>query len=990
MQHKLLLIILVFIPSILFSQDTGGIGFPFSWTEDSKPNPRDERKKLSAQSLKTKLADNSLDSLTEREVDSYLNELSIPTTGSIYAKRQRLKSLLNIEDPVQSLSLDNLPKTAGKESRIQIKNAAEGELLSIDQTKGGVMVLRGKVVLKIGSGELTAETVSIDSQRQEIYAEGGIEFLDGSIRVKGEKFLYDFKLSQGVIYDSRASMYPAYFIGEKMKRLDEKRYLLEMGYFTACNAEIPHYSFKAEKIIIYEDKTVAAFFISYQVGGTTLFLFPMIYNSASGNGVTTQIGKNNSQGWFWQNSYQWSDPYPDSLVLPHGYQFRFDMYEKTGQAFQTNMWKVAPWLNYNFDIGYANHKKNVISPAYEDRFLNGGIGNVATTNQVDRGEKYPNMGLGIRDVGVAYEPWWKTNLVLNAKQNDIVKDGTRNVQLRYENQNHLNYDYEYGNRYEPSNSIQGLYTQRDQRFGLIRNMLNWSFDYTENRGDLSVSLGAKRTLFYQIQAEGYFPTVDMAPVLQIRNSSQVGTTPYFESPVYWELNFSNSSTKYYAPPVQRQLLFPAPGTESMADPYGKWQDFVLRTENLTIGETGFRTTLPMGEYVAVTPGFYGGARQHTANFPGSGLANNSPENSANLAQRDFLAQDTYQYYRQNHELRIGVPALFFTTNYRKLDIEKPEKRDPVFGTGRLNEAEFALESYALEDWEVSIRTIRDFRSYSSEYKPTPTEAERWYFTVFRLSGYIDFLDGFKSRRPTLLERQRSFYSGIFINNDFVYHTPLNRPLSNNLTLSYRMGGFSIPLIRNFRSFEAGATWYHVYSDNFLDSYRFFFKTDVKITRTIGMDMELDSRVTEPWRLTNFSQYDYYNLGTTPDLYAYDTGTSYHRTNIGRDIVQGMGAEGSKQRQKTIFNINRFMTTLKMNLHNWEYRIGYSMNLRAFPGGIAGDRQLTFYDQSVFFSVTLTNFSLGEADATQAAKARIYRFRKQPLDVIDGQLKGEVR
>lgn len=977
----------------LYSQDTQGTGIPLDWLggqQNDKINPEKESRKLTIQELKNRLASQTLESLSEREVDSYLKDLGLPTTGSIYAKRERLRSVLSIQySPSPSLPLDKLPEKPPSKERIQIKSAAEGELLSVDKTKGGVVVLRGKVILTIGKGELKAETVSIDSSRKEVYAEGGIEYSDGPILVRGDKFLYDLNLQRGVIYDTKASMYPAYYIGEKIKKLDEKRYLMELGYFTACNAEIPHYSFKAKEIYIYEDGTVVAFRISYQIGGTTVFWFPMIYNSSSGNGWNLQAGKNNTQGWFLQNTYQWSDPYPMSLLLPHGYTFRLDFYEKTGQAFQVNAWKVTPWLNYNMDLGYANHKRNQITPAYEDRFR---IGGVAVTNQVDRGELFPNLGLPYRDIGQDYEPWWKANIVLNARQNNLQKDGTRNFQLKYENQNRLNFDYEYGNRFLPANSIQALYTQRDQRFGLIRNLLNWNLDYIENRGDLSVSISARRTLFYQIQALDYFPTIDQAPIIQIRNSSQVGNLPYWQSPIYWDLLFTNSTTKFYAPPIQKQLPFPAPGTNSTFDPFGKWEEFVLRTQNLTIGETGFRSTLPLGDYISFTPQFHGGARQHTVDFPGSGDEINSPSNPSNIAQRDFLAQDSFQYFRQNHELRIGVPALFLTTNYKKLDIEKPGLQDPIFGKTRLNELELALESYAIEDWEFSIRNIKDFRKYSPDYSPGPSEQERWYFTVVRLSGFVDFLDGFKTRRPTLLERQRSFYSGIFINNDFVYHTPQNRPLTNNLTLSYKMGGFALPFIRNFRSFEAGSTWYHVYGKNFLDSYRFFFRTDTRITKHLGVDMELDSRVTEPWRLTRQVMADQYNIVGIPGMQPHitETGISYSQTDIFRDIIRGFGLEGGRERQKTIFNINRFITTIKMNLHNWEYSIGYSMNLRAFPGGLAGDRQLTFYDQSVFFSVTLTNITLGTQEGSQATRARIYRFRKQPLDVIGAQLRGEER
>lgn len=431
--------------------------------------------------------------------------------------------------------------------------------MNIDKTKGGVLVLRGKVRLKIRSGELVADSVSIDANRQEVYAEGGVEYKDGTAKVNGDRMIYDLKINQGVVYNSKLSMYPSYFIGQKIKRLDEKRYLLEMGYFTACNAELPHESFQARKIIIHDDKSVVAYRVSYKVGGTPLFWLPVLYNSESGNGVTTQVGKNNTQGWFWQNSYQWSDSYPNSLLLANGYKFRFDMYEKTGQAAQLEMWKVSPILNYNINLGYANYKNNTITPVYEDRFRNGGIGNVAVTNNVDRGEMFPNTGLPYRNTGVNYDPWWKTDLRLNAKFNDFSRDYTRNVQIQYENYSNRQFDYEFGNRYQPSNSLQSLYSYRDVRFGLIRNLLNWNLNYTENRGDLSVGIAMSRTLVYQIQANQYFAAQDTLPAVTIRNSSNIGLVPGTNSPIYWDLFFKPISIESTAlpnrEPIQQQVLW---------------------------------------------------------------------------------------------------------------------------------------------------------------------------------------------------------------------------------------------------------------------------------------------------------------------------------------------------------------------------------------------------------------------------------------------------
>ncbi|MDF3820103.1 LPS-assembly protein LptD [Leptospira sp. 96542] len=958
----------------LLPQDTEGLKLLFPESSLPTNNPQEEERKNTTVQIQKNLVKKSVDQMSDREVEDTLRNLGLNANGTIYTKRDRLReALVPIdENPLTPESL--LKSQPSKGPPIQIQNAAEGEMMSVDKTKGGVLVLRGKVKIKIRSGELYADSVSIDASRQEIYAEGSVEYKDGTAKINGERLLFDLKLNQGVVYNSKLSYYPAHFIGQKLKRLDEKRYLLEMGYFTACNAELPHESFYARRILIHDDRSVVAYSMTYKVGGLPLFWLPVLYNSESGNGLLVQAGKNNTQGWFLQNSYQWSDSYPNNLFLANGYKFRFDLYEKTGQAAQLEMWKVSPYLNYNLNLGAANYKNNTVTPAYEDRFRNGGIGNVAVTNNVDLGERYPYTGLTERKTGVDYDYWWKADLRLNAKFNDFSKDNTRNIQIQYENYNNRQFDYEFGNRYQPSNSLQSLYTYRDVRFGLIRNLLNWNLNYTENRGDLSVGISMSRTLLYQIQANQYFPAQDVLPAVTIRNSSNIGTLPLVNSPIYWDLNFNMNTSRLYGPPTQT-----VNAVTGIVDPTGRFKEFVLRSQTNVIGETGLRSPMALGTYVSFTPSVFVGATKQTVDFPGTGNASNGPDNIGNKAYANLLKQQSYQYVRQIHTTRFGIPELFLTTTYRRMDVDKAEMKDPILGKLYQHEAEVALESYALSDWDVSVRTIRDLREFSSAYNPGLTSQQRWFYTVFRIGGFIDFVDGFSTRRPSLLERKRNFYSGIFINNDYVHHTPQNRSLSNNLTLSYKMGGFSWPIIRAFRSLELGSTWYHVYKDSYLDSYRFFFKTDTKITRYAGVELEVDSRVTEPWRLTALAQGQFYALNTTPELYTAQMGTNYDQTTIWEDLAAGTGAQGQDKRQKTVFNINRFMMTLKIDLHNWEYRLGYSMNLRALPGGATLNNQLTFYDQSVFFSVNLTNFSFGESASAQATRVRLYRFRKRPLD-----------
>lgn len=949
----------------------------------TKETDKKEDKKEDVQIARRKMIKNTVETLSDREVDSYLQKLEADTSGSIYLKRKRLLKLLDTGDPISPSEI--LEKSKKPEAPpLVIENAAEGEVVSVDKTKSGVLVLRGNVKIKLQNGTIHADVISVDSEKKELYAEGNVVFREINDNIiRGEKFIYDINLQQGVIYHSKASFFPLIFAGQKIKKLDEKRFALEVGYFTTCNAEVPHYSFKVKKLIIYQDEGLILIQPRFQVGGTTLFWFPMFYTSSYGNGWITQIGKNNTQGTFMQNSYQWSSPRSSfSLLAPTGYKARLDAYEKTGQAAQLEMWRVSPWLNFDIFLGYANYKRYQITSVYEDRFKGGGIGTVAVTNEVDKGQgKYSyywgNPELGIpaippyRNIGIDYNPWSKADINLNSKKNNAQNDGTRNLKLKYENYSNMLFDYEYGNRYQPANSYNAIYSNRSNKQGLIRRTLDWDLSYSENRGDLNVAVNMKRNLFYYPfnppNLSGYFPTYDVLPSTTINYSTEIARLPEFDTPIYIDFNLNNSLYRYYSSPVLKQFQYTDPNLTQFNNNYDGYKESVLRTQSATFGETGFHTYLNFGSYITYTPAAYIGAQKSTVSFTNVNLS------ASDISLENSLKRTSYQYIKSNQSVKIGDPILFLTATHKLTKVNKPELQDTTAGSKNWqNELNLSLESYALENWEFSINTIKDLRKFSTAYQPQPTDQQRWYYTVGRVSGYIDFLDDFGAKKVSLLERQRSFYSGIYINNDYVYHTPLNKPLSNQLTLAYQMGGFKLPFLKRIHLFELGGTKYHNYRTPITDSYRVYFKTDVQIWQYIGLELDLDSRATEPWRYTNQTSNPY-------NVNPYYETTIYNKsTNFGQDIIDGSGVNGQLKRQQTAFNINHFMTVLKLDLHEWEYRLAYSMDLRTVPGGTSGDNQLTFYDQSIYFSVTLKNISVTD---NEAVRLRTYRYRKKSFSKV---------
>ncbi|MCB1157757.1 MAG: LPS-assembly protein LptD, partial [Leptospiraceae bacterium] len=515
-----------------------------------------------------------------------------------------------------------------------------------------------------------------------------------------------------------------------------------------------------------------------------------------------------------------------------------------------------------------------------------------------------------------------------------------------------------------------------------------------SRGDLSINIKATRMNNYAFLIprgkSGYFPIYEEVPRVHIRNSSEIARFPLSEAPLYWDIDVLSPVQRYYSYPTRTPLPYSL-GSLGYSDYYQDYKANLLRTEYFTKGETGFKTTLYRGSYISYDPSVYIGATKRSAEFTGD----SSTRSASDIALERQLKRESYQYLRNNHVISIGVPALLFKTTYRRIQSIKseiPEKTleqssdrfSPQNSQDRQHEAEFSLSSNAFESMEFSIITIRDLRRFSQSYKPEPENRERWYYTIFRMGSYYDFLEGFGNQKVSHLERKRSFFSGIFFNNDYIYHTTLKKKLYNNLTLGYQLGGFRLPFIRRFKKLEAGGSWYHVFEAAYLDAYRVYLQTDLQITRFIGLEIELDSRVTQPWRYTNqVGGLSYYRNGQDPvavtNSYSLSTDPAYSQSSFQRDLAYGSGVTGSNNRQTTALNINTFQFAFKHNLHNFDIRYGYSMNLRSIQGGLSMDKQVNFYDQSVFVTLSLTNIGFGDSSAFRDARARIYRFRKRPLD-----------
>ena len=872
---------------------------------------------------------------------------------------------------------------------IEIESATEGEFLSINETEKGVLVLRGKVILKLSKGKLRANLITIDNKKKTIYAEGNIIYTEGKLKITGNNFIYNLKLERGVIYKIKGSYYPAYFFGEKFKKIDHENYLLEIVYFTNCNAEKPHFSFKAKKIVFQQDKNIAIFNARLYVGAFPVLPIPFLYLSSLGNGWKVQAGSNNTQGNFFQNSYRWSVP-GFSFLFPINYLLRLDWYEKTGEVLQLDMIKISPWLNYNVKLGYADHKKYRFTNSFEERLgTSFGLGNVVVTNQIHTDPlseiptKYKESFPFYRNVGIQREDWQKANVLLNARKSSNKKNYTRNFFIKYDYYSNRFFEYEYGNRYNSKNTFYSFYTEDDTRLPLVLNSLNWSIDYIEQRNNWTLEMEIDKNFsYYDLQPtkeSNFFPVNATLPKLNITSSTPFAQLPYSNSPLYYDFTFYIENQKYYSTTLKKQTF--EIDDKTIVNPNSNYKAEPVRDEIFSYIENGLKTTVHFGSYISLTPSLYYGAQKYFLNYEKNTVSN------SDISQKNTLKQKSYQYIRGENNLRIGTAEIFFNVKHNQKNTFQNELEDPT-GNVPQNELELSLESYLMDDWYFALLSNKDIRKNPKEIN----DKEKWYFTIFRSSGFFDFLNHFRKKRISLLEKKRSLYSGIYINNDFVYKTFASKPHSNILDISYKMGGFSVPLIQTIKEFDIGFNWYHVYDSPELDRYGFFFKTDTQVSRNIEMEFEIDSAVADNWKFAKkanifenylsqeknsdgtvyFNLRDFYNSTTNQE--------NSQSTNIFQDILEGMGFYGPEAKKKTAFNIKKLLVGLKYNLHLWDFKVGYSMGIRAIPSGLKAEQQLNFYDQSVYFSASMSKFSFGKTPTkTKSKGSRIYHRTKKYFD-----------
>lgn len=857
-------------------------------------------------------------------------------SGSLHARPETLSDELIRElegggmtpERIQSIIQSNKEK---KEPKIVIENASEGEFIRGEDDKRGLLILRGRIRVRLPEGVFTANTVIVDVDRQEVYGEGDLVYHSTGdtpyTEIRAERLIYDQRLGAGIIYNAAGYRDPVRFIGRDIRILSDSKFAVSHTFFTGCAAERPHYNFTAYEVRVYENRKIVALGVLYHVGGVPLLPLPFLYASEWGTGVIAQAGHSQVQGYFLQTTYQFSDPSAMySSWMPMGYRFMLDTYQNTGGVGGIEMFRVSPNLNYFLHFSGARYKRYGLVGDFRDR------DKLEITNYIVKEDG---------TFGKESHKWYKAFALINLKDSDAERNNTRNLQIRFEDySNHL-YEFEFGSRYQPTTTIPALYANSESGRGLIRNNTEWHMVWNEVRDDLTVRAEASRRNKWlergDFDSSEYVPVSDVVPSVDITKRFYIGRLELLDAPFYWDNTLHMDLKKEYS------------GGE------------IFRNYNTNRFESSIRTYMSWYPYFSFRP------------IVGYGGQKIVPEDASESFKRD-AKYNSYEYFFSRDELVIGPDFLHVKAlHLYKESFAEELKYDPLVNyTGynssiKQNETEVSLEFNPIADLQMSVTSVYDHRKLPEN---VPNH-QRWSYPVFRTDLYIDFLNPFGMKRENLMSRRKVHFLGVRFTNDYVYDTIRWRDHSNVFGISIDAGGFDLWLLKRLRFFEMSYYWYHVYYNPDLDHMRYAFKADVQLTEHVYLEMELESRAVDTSR---------YRPGST------DKEGNSDYIAFEHDVLYGTGLVGQERRQKSVFNVGYYDMAFILDLHDWEMRFGYSLEQRSIYSGINTMDIVNYYDNRFYVSMTFLRFDVGGV-ADRPSRFVVNRRRVRATDTGQMSLSG---
>src|ERR1043165_2685806 len=264
-----------------------------------------------------------------------------------------------------------------------------------------VVVYEGNVDVRIGTYRLQADKVTVYEAENRIVAEGSVVFDQADIqRITGSQAEWNYRTKTGYFINSTGYTNQTqdgtrvYFTADRVERISLDTIIVTNAQLTACDEDVPKWSFHASKAKIKTGDRVRIYSPKLKIKDIPVFYLPYASVSikprdrASGF-LTPTFGGSGAKGM------RLSTAYYQTLGRSADFTFRSDIYTSRGLGFGGDLRTRANSRSF-LDTGFYAVKDRIFGPAADAAHPNQG----GSSFYVDGVHYFPNGFTAAADVNI--------------------------------------------------------------------------------------------------------------------------------------------------------------------------------------------------------------------------------------------------------------------------------------------------------------------------------------------------------------------------------------------------------------------------------------------------------------------------------------------------------------------------------------------------------------------------------------------------------------
>lgn len=224
--------------------------------------------------------------------------------------------------------------------------------------------------LKMTEQELNSKYIEIEFENSILTATPGIDstglkydlprMVDKGEEYYGEKILYNYKTSKGVITKGETALDEGFYFGSKIKRVGKDEFNIQDGYYTTCEELAPSTYFGSSKMKMVNGDKIFMDPIVFYIQDIPFLVYPfgLFFSTEGGrkSGIMIPAWDFSESrgvvfeglGFYWAASQYWDT------------QFNVDYFTKGGYLFKNaTRWKKGDDFSGNYDLAYGQTRTNV-------------------------------------------------------------------------------------------------------------------------------------------------------------------------------------------------------------------------------------------------------------------------------------------------------------------------------------------------------------------------------------------------------------------------------------------------------------------------------------------------------------------------------------------------------------------------------------------------------------------------------------------------------